>query len=116
MNDRLFELDNRASFSIDANTGEVKIAKRIDRDVVDFDSYFDLEITATCKSYPQYKTVSFSTVFIDDINDNLPEFDKQIYTFDLIDEGFVGRLTQMDILVSDPDLVLVFVLSLIFVQ
>lgn len=116
MNDRLFELDNRASFSIDANTGEVKIAKRIDRDVVDFDSYFDLEITATCKHYPQYKTVSFSTVFIDDINDNLPEFDKQIYTFDLIDEGFVGRLTQMDILVFDPDLVLVFVLSLIFVQ
>ncbi|KAK4025229.1 hypothetical protein OUZ56_014304 [Daphnia magna] len=97
-------VDNRASFSIDANTGEVKIAKRIDRDVVDFDSYFDLEITATCKNYPQYKTVSFSTVFIDDINDNLPEFDKQIYTFDLIDEGFVGRLTQMDILVSDPDL------------
>ncbi|XP_057368096.1 cadherin-23-like [Daphnia carinata] len=97
-------VDSRASFSIDAKTGEVKIAQRIDRDVLDFDSYFDLEITATCKNYPQNKSVAYSTVFIDDVNDNLPVFDKSIYNFDLIDEGYVGRLTQMDILVSDPDL------------
>ncbi|KAI9562557.1 hypothetical protein GHT06_010010 [Daphnia sinensis] len=97
-------VDSRASFSIDANTGEVKIAKRIDRDVDDFDSYFDLEITATCKNYPQNKSVSYSTVFIDDENDNPPVFDKPIYNFDFIDEGFFGRLSQMDIQVSDPDL------------
>jgi hypothetical protein len=43
-----FLSDPRGSFSINPTTSEVKIAKLIDRDVEDFDSYFDLSITATC--------------------------------------------------------------------
>ena len=77
----------------------------IDRDVDDFDSYFDLNITATCKNYPTFKSVTYSTVFIDDTNDNIPMFDKSVYDFVDVDEDFKGRLSQMDILVSDPDLV-----------
>lgn len=83
----------------------MKIAKRIDRDVEDFDSYFDLSITATCRNYPTFKSVTNSTVFIEDLNDNLPFFDKPVYNFASVDENFVGRLSQMDILVFDPDLV-----------
>jgi hypothetical protein len=100
-----FLSDPRGSFSINPTTGEVKIAKSIDRDVQDFDSYFDLSITATCRNFPTFKSVTYSTVFIDDINDNLPLFDKTVYNFANVDEDFVGRLSQMDILVSDPDLV-----------
>ena len=78
----------------------------IDRDEDDFDSYFDLNITAACKSSPNYKSVTYSTVFINDKNDNSPTFDKPVYNYVDVDEDFQGRLSQMDILVFDPDLVL----------
>ena len=84
----------------------MKIKKKINRDDDDFDSYFDLNITAACKNYPNFKSVTYSTVFINDINDNSPTFDKVVYDYVDIDEDFLGRLSQMDILVSDPDLVL----------
>jgi hypothetical protein len=84
----------------------VRIKKKINRDDDDFDSYFDLNITATCKNYPNFKSVTYSTVFINDINDNSPTFDKVVYDYVDIDEDFLGRLSQMDILVFDPDLVL----------
>jgi hypothetical protein len=50
--------------------------------------------------------VTNSTVFIDDLNDNPPIFDKPVYNFASVDEDFVGRLSQIDILVFDPDLVI----------
>ncbi len=84
----------------------MRIKKKINRDDDDFDSYFDLNITAACKNYPNFKSVTYSTVFINDINDNSPTFDKVVYDYVDIDEDFLGRLSQMDILVSDPDLVL----------
>ena len=84
----------------------MKIKKKINRDDDDFDSYFDLNITAACKNYPNFKSVTYSTVFINDINDNSPTFDKSVYNYVDIDEDFLGRLSQMDILVFDPDLVL----------
>ena len=84
----------------------MKIKKKINRDDDDFDSYFDLNITAACKNYPNFKSVTYSTVFINDINDNPPTFDKSVYNYVDVDEDFVGRLSQMDILVFDPDLVL----------
>lgn len=84
----------------------MKIKKKINRDDDDFDSYFDLNITAACKNYPNFKSVTYSTVFINDINDNPPTFDKSVYNYVDVDEDFLGRLSQMDILVFDPDLVL----------
>ena len=69
-----------------------------------FDPNFDLIITARCLNSPEYQSVTTSSVFVNDINDNLPTFDRQIYEFQ-VDERFAGVLSQMDIQVSDPDLV-----------
>lgn len=81
----------------------MRIDKDIDRDGDNFDPFFDLVITATCKNYPSFQSNSTSTVVIRDINDNEPTFDQDIYDFEDIDEGYVGRLSDMDILISDPD-------------
>ena len=84
----------------------MRINKVIDRDADNFDPYFELVITATCKNYPEFSSDSFTTVLINDINDNLPRFDKPVYNFNETNEGYVGRLSQMEILISDPDLVI----------
>lgn len=83
----------------------MRITQVIDRDGDNFDPFFDLVITATCKNYPtfQFQSNSTSTVVIRDINDNVPTFDQATYEFKDIDEGYVGRLSDMDILISDPD-------------
>ena len=97
----------RSSFSIDTYSGDVRIAKVIDRDAYNFDPYFDLVITASCKNYPDFSRNSSSTVLINDTNDNPPRFDKPVYNFYEVDVGYVGRLSQIEILISDPDLVII---------
>lgn len=82
----------------------MRLIKKIDRDVIDFDPYFDLNITAKCQSAPAFQSFTLSTVFIDDINDNLPVFDELVYEVN-VDENYVGRLSELEITVSDPDLV-----------
>lgn len=81
----------------------MRIKNRIDRDVADFDPYFDLVITATCLNYPENWSSTTSSVFIGDLNDNVPSFDAPVYDY-YVDENFVGRLYDKDIQVSDPDL------------
>lgn len=88
----------------------MSVTQLIDRDVIDFDPYFDLRITATCQNWPDYKSETNLTVFIDDVDDNLPTFNSQIYQFQ-VDEHYFGRLSQYDISVSDPDLVIITSLS-----
>lgn len=82
------------------------MARRIDSDDPDFDPYFDLIITATVDRAENKKSSQTSTtVFIEDINDNIPRFDSNVYEIRAA-EDFVGRVTEFEIQVYDPDMVM----------
>ena len=99
----LFTDAENSDFLIESDTGIVKIKNLIDRDVSDFDLSFELIITATCRNYPDNLSTTTRTVFIQDINDNLPDFDLAVYDC-TVNENTLGRLYEIDIKVSDPDL------------
>ena len=83
----------------------MQVTKRIDRDEDGFDPYIDLTITATYIDNPELSSAIDISIIIDDINDNLPEFNSDTYDY-YVDENFSGRLyADFEIQVSDPDLV-----------
>lgn len=83
----------------------MSVTKRIDRDEDGFDPYVDLTITANYIEHPAFSSSIDVSIIIDDINDNLPEFNLETYDY-YVDENFSGRLyADFDIQVSDPDLV-----------
>ena len=88
------------------------IKQRIDRDIADFDPYFDLIITATCENYPDNSSWTSSTVVINDVNDNSALLDINVYDYTEVDEGFVGRLSEFDIEINDPDQVKSLIIEL----
>lgn len=92
------------------------IKQRIDRDIPDFDPYFDLNITATCENYPDTSSWTSSTVVINDVNDNSALLDMVVYDYTNVDEGYVGRLSQFDIEINDPDLVNFIFLKLMLLK
>jgi len=88
---------------VNENSGMVSLVSRIDRESLE-NSYFDLVIIATEVQQPNSTSSTSTTVFIDDINDNSPNFSQPEYVF-YVDEDFYGQLSEQDITVSDPDLV-----------
>lgn len=81
------------------------VANTIDSDVTDFNPYFDIEITATVDRIENpLSTPSTTTIYVEDANDNVPSFNLGHYEISA-PEDFIGRLTDYDIQVYDPDLV-----------
>lgn len=86
-------------------SGQVKVASKIDSDVTDFNPYFDLIIIATVdRQQDSQSTHTNTTVFVGDLNDNVPRFNSKEYDMSVA-EDFVGRLTAYEIKVYDPDMV-----------
>lgn len=97
---------NSDKFMVDKTSGMVNLTSKIDRESLE-NSYFDLVIKATEVEEPSSSSLLNTTIFIDDINDNWPEFNKTEYVYS-VSEDFKGAFFENDIIISDPDLVRIF--------
>ncbi|XP_063697547.1 cadherin-related tumor suppressor [Culicoides brevitarsis] len=83
--------NDRNEFSIDPNTGAVKITKPLDYEVV---SNYQLNITAQDLGFISHSSVAMLKVIVTDINDNVPFFEKDEYHAYLAENSPIGSFVN----------------------
>ena len=87
-------------FNIDPNTGELRVNGDIDRETT---SFFYLDIIATDQGSPSLTSETLRVkIAVDDENDNVPEFDKQMYYQNITENLSAGAFVEQ-IKATDKD-------------
>ncbi|KAM9356765.1 cadherin-related family member 2 [Symphorus nematophorus] len=90
------------NFTIDPDTGVLRNKGKLDREALDpdLDGRIELNVTATDKGTPPLSTIVTVIINIEDINDNVPQFESSNYTFS-VKEGqkgaYVGSVYAHDL-------------------
>ncbi|XP_055958206.1 protocadherin-like wing polarity protein stan [Patella vulgata] len=77
-----------SDFSIDANTGEIRIIQALDRET---GPAYTLTVTARDNGNPAQSDTTDIDIIVRDINDNKPEFSEVVYTGTVKEDILVGR-------------------------
>uniref|UniRef100_T1ING2 Cadherin domain-containing protein n=1 Tax=Strigamia maritima TaxID=126957 RepID=T1ING2_STRMM len=86
-------------FALDPLTGLLTLAKRIDREV---STRYVLNVTATDNGVPALSTHQLIDVFIEDLDDNPPRFERSVYLTNISEDASVGSLV-VKLKAIDPD-------------
>lgn len=95
-----YRLQGSAAFRISSNTGWIFLAKNLDRETTD---RYALTVLATDNGSPAATASASVLITILDDNDNEPRFEKEFYTFELLENLPSGTLVG-SVAASDPDL------------
>ncbi|XP_077999586.1 cadherin-23-like [Glandiceps talaboti] len=97
--------NDRELFSLGSATGEIRVAKQIDREAEGFTGSVKLTVQATELGQDGGTFVqTIFTIDINDINDEQPTFDQSEYILQNISESYyAGTLLPLDIYVKDGD-------------
>ncbi|KAM7389525.1 hypothetical protein PAMP_023498 [Pampus punctatissimus] len=91
-----------SNFTINPNTGVLRNKNELDREALDpeLDGRIELNITATDKGSPPLSSIVKVIINVEDVNDNVPEFEASSYKFS-VKEGekgaFVGSVEAQDL-------------------
>ena len=110
--------DPSNNFAINLTTGVASLTRTIDRDILE-DPYFEVMITAIEEMQPHFSSTTNCTIFVDDLDDNVPTFSSGEYHVQVY-EDFIGPLSFLnesqvlvDVSVADPDQVSLSFLDII---
>ncbi|KAI5732884.1 hypothetical protein M8J76_005324 [Diaphorina citri] len=81
--------ENSDHFSLDANTGELKTARGLDREKI---ARYTLNAHVQDRDQPAWECVSLITLTLTDINDNAPEFASVINSASILENAEIGSL------------------------
>ena len=94
-----YSLDNSDVFAINSNTGELSVKKSLDRETT---SGYALSVTATDHGRPPLQDTTDCEITVQDVNDNSPVFEKNVYNGHVIEDAVVGT-SVMRIVATDSD-------------
>ncbi|XP_024947273.1 protein dachsous isoform X2 [Cephus cinctus] len=95
-----YRLQGSASFRISPNSGRIYLAQSLDRETID---RYALTVLATDNGSPAATASASVLVSVLDDNDNEPHFEKESYSFELLENLPSGTLVGT-VAASDPDL------------
>lgn len=95
-----YRLQGSSSFRISPNTGWIYLSQSLDRETIDRHA---LIVLATDNGSPAATASSSVIVNVLDDNDNSPRFDKDYYSFELL-ENLPSGTVVTSITATDPDL------------
>ncbi|KAL1459777.1 hypothetical protein WDU94_011731, partial [Cyamophila willieti] len=81
--------ENSDHFSLDANTGELKTARGLDREKI---ARYSLNAHVQDRDQPAWECVSLITLTVTDINDNAPEFGAVVNVASILESAEIGSL------------------------
>uniref|UniRef100_A0A0K0EGQ1 Cadherin n=1 Tax=Strongyloides stercoralis TaxID=6248 RepID=A0A0K0EGQ1_STRER len=96
-NDEFVKMDK---FRLDRTSGTLRVNQKLDRENVEM---FILPVIAKDRGTPQKISKTIVTIKLEDVNDNAPQFDKQIYTFYIPENMEPGTLIGI-LTANDPDI------------
>lgn len=95
-----YRLRGSTAFRISPNTGWIYLAQSLDRESVD---RYALTVLATDNGSPAATASASVLVTVLDDNDNTPRFDKEFYSFELLENLSAGTMIG-SVSATDPDL------------
>ena len=88
-------------FFVDTQTGIVRLVRKLDRERW---SAYNLTVAVSDLGYPRRTTFLRVHVVVNDVNDNAPIFDKDVYLFEIPENVEIGYRIQRNIWADDLDL------------
>ena len=95
-----YRLQGASPFNVTSNTGWIILVGQLDRETVE---RYSLIVVATDNGTPAATATASVIVTVLDSNDNEPRFEKEVYTFEILENLPSGVLIGT-VRASDPDL------------
>eukprot|EP00035_Acanthoeca_spectabilis_P006219 m.122020 g.122020 ORF g.122020 m.122020 type:complete len:4758 (-) comp13405_c0_seq2:212-14485(-) len=92
--------NSEGRFALNRSSGVVSVVATLDREITDS---FELTIVASDGGTPSRRVQTTYSIAVDDVNDNTPQWDRSVYSADVVEDVSVGTQVGVPVLATDLD-------------